>query len=80
MKNLIHAMRDTNITDILKASIFYLDENFTRYSRWLGRGSEHLISHWNLEEEEVIDGPVNGRFLKPYFIWGSKALLLQISR
>ena len=29
MKNLIHAMKDMNITDSLKASVFELDENFT---------------------------------------------------
>ena len=36
MKNLTHAKKDMNITDSLKASVFYLDENFTSYSfRWL---------------------------------------------
>ena len=30
----------------------------------------------SLEGEEVFDGPVNGRLLKLYFIWGSEALWL----
>ena len=30
----------------------------------------------NLEGEGAFDGPVNGRFLKLYFIWGFKALIL----
>ena len=39
MKNLTHAMKDMNIIDNLKASIFYLDKNFTSCSfRWLRRG------------------------------------------
>ena len=36
MKNLTHAMKDVNITDSLKASVFDLDENFTSCSfQWL---------------------------------------------
>ena len=39
MKNLTHAMKDMNITDSSKASVFYLDENFTSSSfQWLRRG------------------------------------------
>ena len=46
MKNLTHATKDVNITDSLKASVFYLGEKFTSCSfQWLRRGSEHLISH-----------------------------------
>ena len=46
MKNLNHAKKDVNITDNLKASIFYLGKKFTSCSfQWLRRGSEHLISH-----------------------------------
>ena len=43
MKNLIHAMRDINITDNLKASVFYLDENFTSYS-FGGLGEDYYSS------------------------------------
>ena len=60
MKNLIHAMRDMNITDSLKSFVFYLDENFTRYIRWLGRGSEHLISHRKLEDKSQVENPFDG--------------------
>ena len=50
MKDLIHAMRDMNVTNSLKAFIF--DENFTSCSfRWLGRGSKHLISHRKMEDK-----------------------------
>ena len=50
MKGLTHAMRDMNVTNSLKASIFY--ENFTSCSfQWLGQGSEHLISHRKMEDK-----------------------------
>ena len=46
MKNLTHATKDVNITDSLKAAVFYLGEKFTScIFRWLRRGSKHLISH-----------------------------------
>ena len=39
MKNLTHAMKDMNITNSLKAYVFYLDENFISCSFWwLRRG------------------------------------------
>ena len=39
MKNLTHAMNDMNIADSLKASVFYLGENFTSCSfQWIRRG------------------------------------------
>ena len=61
MKNLTHAMKDMNITDSLKASVFYLGKNFTSCSfRWLGRGLEHLISHRNLEYKQQVENPFGG--------------------
>ena len=42
MKNLIHAMMDMNITDSLKASIFY--ENFTQVVVFSGLGEDQNIS------------------------------------
>ena len=39
MKNWTHVMKDLSMTDKLKASIFYMVENFKSYSfRWLRKG------------------------------------------
>ena len=52
MKNLTHVMKNMNVTDNMKAYIFYLGKNFTSSSvRWLRRGSEHIISHQKMEDK-----------------------------
>ena len=43
MKNLTHVMKDMNITDSLKASVFELDENFTS-NTFSGLGEAQNIS------------------------------------
>ena len=52
MNNLTHAMKAMNITDSLKASVFYLGKSFKSSSFWwLVRGLEHLISHQKMEDK-----------------------------
>ena len=52
MKNLIHTMRDMNVTNSLKASVFYLDE-ILQVVAFGGLGEEY---HSSLATEKLCFG------------------------